>query len=298
MAVTERETYMATHDPIFDVSGKTAIVTGASSGLGAMFARTLAERGANVVLAARREENLKQVQAEIESSGGSATSVVCDVAEVEQVQKALAVTKEVFGRPDILVCNAGTAADGGMMPEKVPHDVFEQVVKVNLTGVWHCCREVGAEMLSDRKGGSIINIASILGLSGQADYPVAYHASKAAVINMTRVLACSWSNRGVRVNAIAPGYFPSEMTDALLEIPSFRERVESQSAMARVGQPEELAGALLLLASGAGSFITGHTLAVDGGFSASIGATPFGPELGGIFAEMMPDGLGQRIGIE
>ena len=289
---------MATHDSLFDVSGKTAIVTGASSGLGAMFAKTLAERGANVVLAARREENLKQVQAEIENSGGIAASVACDVTDVEQVQKALAVTKEKFGRPDILVCNAGTAADGGMMPEKVPHDVFEQVIKVNLTGVWHCCREVGAEMLSDGKGGSIINIASILGLSGQADYPVAYHASKAGVINMTRVLACSWSNRGVRVNAIAPGYFPSEMTEALLSTPPFRERVESQSAMARVGRPEELAGALLLLASGAGSYITGHTLAVDGGFSASIGATPFGSELSGLFAEMMPDGLGKRIGIE
>jgi gluconate 5-dehydrogenase len=288
---------MVTHDPLFDVGGKNAIVTGASSGLGVTFAKTLAERGANVVLAARREENLKQVQAAIESSGGVATYVVCDVTDVEQVRKVVAATKEIFGRPDILVCNAGTAADGGSMPEKLPHDVFEQVLRVNLTGVWHCCREVGAEMLSDGKGGSIINIASILGLSGQPDHPVAYHASKAAVINMTRVLACSWSNRGVRVNAIAPGYFPSEMTAPLLEAPLFRERVESQSAMARVGRPEELAGALLLLASEAGSFMTGHTLVVDGGFSASSGATPFDSELSGLFAAMMPDGLGQRIGM-
>jgi len=288
---------MATHDPLFDLTGKTAIVTGASSGLGVTFAKTLAERGANVVLAARREENLRRVQEEIESSGGAATVALCDVTYAEQVRATIAATQAAFGRPDILVSNAGTAADGGNMPEKLPHEVFEQVVRVNLTGVWHCCREVGAEMLRDGMGGSIINIASILGLAGQPDHPVAYQASKAAVINLTRALACSWANRGVRVNAIAPGYFPSEMTAPFLDSPLLKERVESQSAMGRIGEPNELAGALLLLASGAGSYITGHTLVVDGGFSASSGATPFGPELSDLFATTMPDGVGQRIGI-
>ena len=288
---------MATHDPLFDLTGKTAIITGASSGLGVTFAKTLAERGANVVLAARREKNLTRVREEIESSGGSATIALCDVTDAEQVPATIAVTKEAFGRPDILVCNAGTAADGGNMPEKLPHDIFEQVVRVNLTGVWHCCREVGAEMLRDGKGGSIINIASILGLAGQPDHPVAYQATKAAVINLTRALACSWANRGVRVNAIAPGYFPSEMTAPFLDSPLLKERVESQSAMGRIGEPNELAGALLLLASGAGSYITGHTLVVDGGFNASSGATPYSPELSDLFAKSMPDGVGQRIGM-
>ncbi|MEC7841384.1 MAG: SDR family oxidoreductase, partial [Candidatus Latescibacterota bacterium] len=116
-------------------------------------------------------------------------------------------------------------------------------------------------------------------------------------INLTRALACSWANRGVRVNAIAPGYFPSEMTAPFLDSPLLKERVESQSAMGRIGEPNELAGALLLLASGAGSYITGHTLVVDGGFSASSGATPLGPELSDLFATKMPDGVGQRIGI-
>ena len=122
---------MATHDPLFDLTGKTAIITGASSGLGVTFAKTLAERGANVVLAARREKNLTRVREEIESSGGSATIALCDVTDAEQVRATIAVTKEAFGRPDILVCNAGTAADGGNMPEKLPHDIFEQVVRVN-----------------------------------------------------------------------------------------------------------------------------------------------------------------------
>ena len=121
-----------------------------------------------------------------------------------------------YGRIDILVSNAGTAVDAGSMPEKLPNDIFEQTVRTNLFGVWYCCREAGARMLADGKGGSIINIASILGLGGVCDFPSAYQATKAAVINLTRNLACSWSDRGVRVT-IAPGWFPSEMTDPFSE---------------------------------------------------------------------------------
>ena len=150
-------------------------------------------------------------------------------------------------------------------------------------------------MLRDGKGGSIINISSIMGLGGQQNHPAAYLATKAAVINLTRTLACSWGDRGVRVNAIAPGWFPSEMTEPYFAAPAFFERIKGQAALRRVGDPSELAGALLLLASNASSFMTGHTLVVDGGYSASIGAPPFSEEVFAEFASAVPDGLGERI---
>ncbi len=150
-------------------------------------------------------------------------------------------------------------------------------------------------MLRDGKGGSIINIASILGLGGQQNLAPAYLSTKAAVINLTRTLACSWGDRGVRVNAIAPGWFPSEMTEPFFAAPAFFERIKGQSPMGRVGDPPELAGALLLLASNASSYITGQTLVVDGGSSASIGAPPFSEEVFAEFASAVPDGLGERI---
>lgn len=285
---------MAVYDPLFDIAGKTAIVTGASSGLGVTFAGVLAERGANVVLAARRTERLAQVAEHISRAGGTALPVTCDVTDPVQVKAMVETAVQRFGRPDILVNNAGVAADVGM-PENVPHEAFEQTVRVNLLGVWYCCQEVGRRMLRQGKGGSIVNIASVAGLGGQHNYPVAYMATKAAVINLTRALACSWADRGVRVNAIAPGWFPSEMTAPYFALPPFFARVKNQHPLGRVGDPKELTGALLLLASDAGSFITGHILAVDGGLTASVGAPPFSDELFRELAEVLPDGLGQRI---
>ncbi len=181
------------------------------------------------------------------------------------------------------------------MPERLPDELFEQTVRVNLLGTWYCCREVGERMLRDGKGGSIINISSGAGVGGQQNFPPAYLATKAAVINLTRTLACSWGDRGVRVNAIAPGWFPSEMTEPFFAAPAFFERIKGQAAMRRVGDPSELAGALLLLASNASSFMTGHTLVVDGGLTASVGATPFSEEVFAEFASAVPNGLGERI---
>jgi len=286
---------MTNRDPLFDVTGKTAIVTGASSGLGVTFATVLAERGANVVLAARRTERLQEVAGKIVQGGGKAISVTCDVSDSAQVKHMVATAAEHFGRVDILVNNAGSAADAGPVPERVPDELFEQVVRVNLLGTWYCCREVGEHMLRDGKGGSIINIASVAGIGGQQHFPPAYQATKAAVINLTRNLACSWGDRGIRVNSIAPGWFPSEMTEPFFAAPGFFERLKGQSPMGRVGEPSELAGALLLLASDASSFMTGHTLVVDGGYSASIGAAPFSEEILAEFAAAVPDGLGERI---
>ncbi len=286
---------MANQDPLFDITGKTAIVTGASSGLGVTFATVLAERGANVVLAARRTERLEDVAGKIVQGGGTAISVTCDVSDSAQVKHMVATAAERFGRVDILVNNAGQAADAGPVPERLPDELFEQAVRVNLLGVWYCCREVGEHMLRDGKGGSIINIASIAGIGGQQHFPPAYQATKAAVINLTRNLACSWGDRGVRVNAIAPGWFPSEMTEPFFAAPALFERLKGQSPMGRVGEPSELAGALLLLASNASSFMTGHTLVVDGGLAASVGAPPYSEEVFAEFAAAVPDGLGERI---
>ncbi len=286
---------MANRDPLFDITGKTAIVTGASSGLGVTFSNILGERGANVVLAARRTERLEEVAGRIIKGGGKAIAVSCDVGDAAQVKQMVATAAEHFGRVDILVNNAGQVADGGPVPERLPDELFEQTVRVNLLGTWYCCREVGERMLRDGKGGSIINISSIMGLGGQQNHPAAYLATKAAVINLTRTLACSWGERGVRVNAIAPGWFPSEMTEPYFAAPAFFERIKSQAAMRRVGDPSELAGALLLLASDASSYMTGHTLVVDGGYSASIGAAPFSEAVFAEFAGAVPNGLGERI---
>jgi NAD(P)-dependent dehydrogenase (short-subunit alcohol dehydrogenase family) len=280
---------------IFDVDGRTAVITGASSGLGVTFARALAARGANVVLGARRTERLEQLARDIADQGGSALAVRCDVGDASQVGEMVARACKRFGRVDILVNNAGTAGDAGPGPERLPHASFEETVRVNLLGVWYGCQAVGARMLADGEGGSIINIASILGTGAQQNYPPAYQATKAAVINLTRTLAVSWADRGVRVNVIAPGWFPSEMTAPFLSMPAFMEHILEGNPMARVGEPEELVGALLLLASDAGSYITGHTMVVDGGHTASFGAARHSEALVETLATVVPDGLGRRI---
>ena len=191
--------------------------------------------------------------------------------------------------------NAGIVPDGGIMPEKLPHDVFEQTVRTNLLGVWYCCRAAGARMLSDGKGGSIINIASIAGMAGWKDHPPAYQSTKAAVINLTRNLACSWADRGVRVNAIAPGWFPSEMTDPFFAMGSMKEWAASTAPMGRVGNPDELAGPVLFLASDASSFVTGQTLVVDGGVSATSGHSSMPEDFYRQLEAAVPGGLGKRI---
>ena len=200
-----------------------------------------------------------------------------------------------YGRVDILVNNAGVVADAGPVQERLPHDLFEQTIKINLLGTWYCCRDVAAHMLGDGEGGSIINIASVAGMGGAYEIPPAYQASKAAVINLTRNLAVAWGDRGVRVNAVAPGWFWSDMTRDAFDNPVWQDRTQGGTPMGKIGEPEDLAGVLLLLASGAGSHITGQTLAVDGGLSATFGASPPSPELIELIAKGVPDGLAEPI---
>ena len=270
---------MATIDPIFDISHKTAIVTGASSGLGMEFARILAERGANVVLAARRTEKLHSLESELCEKGLSAKSIQCDVTDSGQVKEMITKTCEYFGRVDIIVNNAGQIAEAGSVPEHITDEMFETTVKVNLIGLWYCCKEAGRNMLKDGKGGSIINLSSVAGLNGMRGMPAAYQATKGAVATLTKSLAANWGDRGVRVNAIAPGWFPSEMTRAWVRKNVFLDHISNNSPMGRIGEPKELAGALLLLASDASSFINGEVISVDGGVNASTGLPFFNEEM-------------------
>jgi len=286
---------MNNHASMFDLAGKTAVVTGASYVLGVTMAETLAEAGAQVALVARSAGKLQSVADVIAKQGGTAVAFVCDVGDSAQVAKMAAAVLAKFGRVDILMNNAGIVADGGAMPEMLPNELFEQTVRINLLGLWYCCREFGAAMLREGKGGSIINISSIAGMAGWRDNAPAYQATKAAVINLTKNLACSWGDRRVRVNAIAPGWFPSELTKPLLAMSSMIERLSAGAALGRLGDPKELVGPLLFLASEASSFVTGHTLVVDGGFSAGSGQFSFPEEFYAIMGEAMPNGIGKRI---
>ena len=286
---------MHQYDPLFDISNKTVIVTGASSGLGVTFAKFLAERGANVAITARRVEKLNDLNQELIENGFSSIPVQCDVTQSSQVKELFDKTEKKFGRVDILVNNAGQIAEAGAVPEKITDDMFEQTVKVNLMGLWFCCREAGQRMLSDGLGGSIINLSSVAGLNGMRGMPAAYQATKGAVTNLTKSLAASWADRGIRVNAIAPGWFPSEMTGAWVRNSAFRKHISANSPMGRIGKPEELNGTLLLLASQASSFINGEIISVDGGVNASTGMPFFNEEMFKYMEKAVPGDLAKRI---
>ncbi len=281
-----------TAPPLFDLSGKTALVTGASSGLGVEFAKALAAAGANVVLAARRVEPMEQLAAEI---GADRTLVQqCDVTDQAQVDAVIAAGVERFGGLDIALANAGSVPEGWAVPERIPADLFRQSIDINLTGTFITAAAAARHMLG-HGGGSIIMLSSIAGMGGHRNTPIAYAAAKAATAHMAQYLAVTWGDRGVRVNAIGPGWFPSEMTAQPLAIPVVKQHLEQQTALGRLGDPKELIGAMLLLASDAGSYITGQTLMVDGGMSASAGNSPYPDELHGLVEQVMPHGLGARV---
>jgi NAD(P)-dependent dehydrogenase (short-subunit alcohol dehydrogenase family) len=249
----------------FRLDGRVAVVTGASSGLGVGFARSLASAGAKVVVAARRRERLDALVAEIESHGGEALAVTCDVVNEEQVDAVVASTLERFGTIDVLVANAGVSDSAPAESETL--ETFRRVVEVNLTGVFLCAQRCARVMLEQGRG-AIVPVASVLGLVGAGQIPQAsYTASKGAVVNMTRELAAQWARRGVRVNSIAPGWFPSEMTDQMFESERGQSWIRRRTPMGRAGEVAELTGALLFLATDASSYVTGQTVVVDGGWT-------------------------------
>lgn len=255
-----------TTDPaaLFSLARRTAVVTGASSGLGAHFARVLHGAGAHVVLAARRAD---RVEALADALGERATAVACDVTSDDDLVRLAETGAEVGGGAvDVLVNNAGT---GTPQPaESEPIDHFRGVVEVNLNALFRLSQLVAVPMIEAGRG-SIVNVASMLGLVGSAPIKQAsYCASKGGVVNLSRELGCQWARKGVRVNALAPGWFPSEMTDDMWDDESSLAFVRQSCPMGRRGELHELDGALLFLASDASSYVTGQVLTVDGGWTA------------------------------
>ncbi|HTR84234.1 MAG TPA: glucose 1-dehydrogenase [Reyranella sp.] len=245
----------------FDLSGKTALVTGASSGLGAHFAKCLGEAGASVVVAARRADRLQSLQAELVARKIPARAIDLDVQSGDSIAKAL----DAAGPFDILINNAGISIVKPAL--EMPEEDWDSVVDTNLRGAWLMAQGTARRWVADKRPGSIVNIASILGLRtiGQV---APYNASKAGLIHLTKALAMEWARYRIRVNAICPGYIETEMNSAFWKTPGGQKLID-RIPQRRIGQPEELDGALLLLASGAGSFMTGSVITVDGGHTVS-----------------------------
>jgi len=250
---------------LFDIKGNVAIVTGASSGLGVIFAETLAEAGANLALCARRIEKVEELAKRLEKDYGIKTlSMKVDVNDENLVREFVEATYKKFGRIDILVNNAGIADVAPSL--QVAKENFVNVINTNLVSVFIVAREV-AKYMEKAKYGKIINIASIYGQNGDI-FPVAsYYASKGGVINLTRALAVEWADKGIYVNAIAPGFFPSEMTKGIFEDEEAMKHIITKTPLKRTGSAEDLKGVLLLLASHASDYITGQTIFVDGGWT-------------------------------
>jgi NAD(P)-dependent dehydrogenase (short-subunit alcohol dehydrogenase family) len=250
---------------LLDLSARVAIVTGGSRGLGLEIAEGLAEAGASLMLCARREQWLTPAVSALRGRGFRIEGSVCDVSDQKQVEAVVAATIEKFGRVDVLVNNAGIS--WGERPESMSLDQWKRVLDTNLTGAFLFAQTAGREMLKI-KSGSIINIASVAGLRSSVGGPhyAGYVASKAGLMGLTRELAATWGPQGIRVNAIAPGFFHSRLTDAVIGL--VEPSIKARNPIPRVGEAGELKGLAVFLASDASSYITGQVIAVDGGATA------------------------------
>ena len=253
--------------PSFRLDGKVAVVTGGGSGIGRAIALALAHAGAWVAIVDRDELKAVSVAREIVKIGQQSFPFTADVSKEDEVERAIAAVGNEFGGLDILVNSAGLAIREPST--ELSLEDWEKVMSVNVTGTFLMCRHAARAILAGKKGGSIINIASIMGFSGEGLYPnISYQTSKGAVVNMTRALAVEWAKEGIRVNAIAPTWVNTPFIDGLRGKPDLLKRIEDMTPMGRVAEPEEMAGAAVFLASNAASMVTGHILAVDGGFLA------------------------------
>ena len=262
---------MRTPQQLFDLSGKTALVTGGSRGLGLQIAEALGEQGARVVISSRKQSELDLAVNHLKARGIDATAIAADLGQESGVALLVTAALQLLGHIDILVNNAG--ATWGTPAEDHPIEAWDKVMNLNVRSIFLLSQAVGKASMIPRRHGRIINIASIAGLSGNATKmkTIAYNTSKGAVVNFTRALAGEWGEYGITVNALAPGFFPSKMTKGLLAALG-EDKLAAAAPLRRIGDDEDLKGAALLFASRAGKHITGQILAVDGGVSAIHGA--------------------------
>ncbi len=254
---------------LLDITGRTALITGGSRGLGLQMAEALGEMGARITLVARKRDELEAAAAHLRSLGIDALPLVCDMSNSAAIAPMVEQAIAALGPIDVLVNNAG--ATWGAATLEHPLEAWQKVINLNLTAMFVVCQEVGRRSMVPRRSGKIINIASILGLvgGGESGRPptLAYNTSKAGVINFTRSLAVEWAQYNINVNAIAPGFFPTKMTKGVMEM--MGDAVADRAPMKRVGGPEDLKGVTALFASDACAFITGQVIAVDGGVTAT-----------------------------
>ena len=249
----------------FDLTGKVALVTGASSGLGVQFAKALANQGADIAICARRMEKLQEVKKEVEAYGVKCVAYACDATDTAQIKATVDAIVVDFGKIDILVNNAGIAL--AEPAEVQSNDVWEKMMATNLNGVYYFARECGRYMV-EAGYGKVINIGSIHSTVAMTGMPLtAYCTTKGGVAMLTKALANEWAKKGITVNAIGPAYFASEMTASIIEQDFFTPVVQAYCPMGRVGQPGELDGAIIYFASDASSYTTGQLLTIDGGWT-------------------------------
>ena len=254
---------------LFDLTGRVALVTGGSRGLGLQMAEALGEMGAKVALTARKAPELDEAAAHLKSALGiTAVPLVCDMSDTAAIAPAVEQAIAALGPIDILVNNAGTTWGAATLEH--PLEAWHKVINLNLTAMFVTCQEVGKRSMVPRRRGKVINIASILGVVGGGDpgrpATIAYNTSKGGVVNFTRSLAAEWAQYNINVNAIAPGFFPTKMTKGVLELVG--NEAAEKAPLKRLGGPEDLKGLVALFASDACSFITGQIVAVDGGVTA------------------------------
>jgi gluconate 5-dehydrogenase len=251
---------------MFDLNGRVAVVTGASSGLGAQMAKALAKQGADLAILARREEKLKQVSEEIKALGVDCMYVVCSVTDTDSIEAAANKVEAHYGKVDIVINNAGSAMREPI--EKMQDETWEHVIGVDLTGVLKVTRSFGKIMIKNNYG-RIVNIASIAGLVGSMTGSAAsgYNAAKGGVISFTRAAASEWAKYNITVNVICPGYFATELTKATFSAENFQNFMKSAVPLGRHGKEGELDAAAVFLASDEATYVTGAILPVDGGFT-------------------------------
>jgi gluconate 5-dehydrogenase len=252
---------------LFDLTGRTALVTGGSRGLGLQIAEALGEQGAQLVLTARRKDQLDEAADTLRGQGIAVTVLPCDLSQTDTIEAFVSTVLDRHAGVDILVNNAG--ATWGAPAEHHPLPAWHKVIDLNLTAVFQLTQRIATAAMIPRLRGRIINVASVAGMRGnQPDMvgTIAYSSSKGGVIAMTRALAVEWAKYQITVNAIAPGYFPTKMTRGTLE--HFNELIEHETPLGRTGGPQDLMGVAVLLASDASAYITGQTIAVDGGLTA------------------------------